>query len=332
MDENESLNERLAMETPPSLASLNRSGYGSTAVEEVRPSPPSAQSITTMDLCQWQVGANGTFRPAAKTVSALPAGAYAVDQDNLGPFLRRKTLLADEIIELPDTANHTVLQNIKKFWDSEARYRGHGLIFKRGVLLWGPPGSGKTVTIHLLLRDIISKNGVAIFCTNPDLTGVLVSAVRKIEPARPLIVVFEDIDEIISHYSEHQILSMLDGENQTDNIVYLATTNYPERLGARIVNRPSRFDERIFVGMPGNRARETYLRKATSNGAILPDATLAAWTKDTEGLSIAHLRELVAAVLCLDQSYPEVLARLKSMAERPQDVEGFTKRKMGLLQ
>lgn len=330
MDENELLNDRLAEQATYEQGIQNTRNRGGDA-EVAQPCPTSPHSsITTMDLCQWQVGANGTFRPAAKTTPALPAGAYAVERDDFGPFLKRKTLLADEIIELPDTANVTVLQSIKKFWESESRYRGHGLIFKRGVLLWGPPGSGKTVTVHLLLRDIISKDGVVIFCTNPELTGVLVSAVRKIEPARPLIVVLEDIDEIIQHFGEHQILSMLDGENQTDNIVYVATTNYPERLGARIVNRPSRFDERIFVGMPGDRARETYLRKATSNGAVLPDETLAVWTKDTAGLSIAHLRELVAAVLCLDQDYAEVLKRLKSMAERPQDVEGFTKRKVGL--
>lgn len=100
--------------------------------------------------------------------------------------------------------------------------------------------------------------------------------------------------------------------------------------GARIVNRPSRFDERIFVGMPGLAARLTYLRSATTNGSALKPNDLARWGKDTDGFSIAHLRELVAAVLCLDQPYEDVLKRLKSMAERPKETDGFTKHKLGL--
>lgn len=123
---------------------------------------------------------------------------------------------------------------------------------------------------------------------------------------------------------------MLDGENQTDNVVYVATTNYPDRLGARIVNRPSRFDERIYVGMPSSAARLAYLTKAGSNGDAISAQKARQWADATEGLSIAHLRELIAAVLCLDQPFDDVLKRLRSMNERPKDVDGFRKASMGL--
>jgi SpoVK/Ycf46/Vps4 family AAA+-type ATPase len=146
------------------------------------------------------------------------------------------------------------------------------------------------------------------------------------EPDRPMIVVLEDIDEIIDKHGEHAILSMLDGENQISNVVFLATTNYPERLGARIVNRPSRFDERIFVGMPGALARKTYLKFAAP---ALDDETLEKWTEDTSNFSIAHLRELVAATYCLDQKYEDVLKRLRSMTERPKFVDGYRKGNTG---
>lgn len=315
MDDNDRLNE--VLESPGAGAwPMNK------AAEIVQPTTPNIR--TDLDLCQWQVSPNGVFRPAAKTISHLKPGAYSVNADELGPFLKRMDPISDDIVKLPESANIRVLDGIRKFWESRDRYAKHGLVFKRGVLLWGPPGGGKTVTVHLLTRDLIDNGGIVVFCTHPGLTAFLVAALRKIEKTRPLIVVYEDIDEIVGNHGEHAILSMLDGEQQTDNIVSIATTNYPERLGARIVNRPSRFDDRVFVGMPSVAARAAYLAKATGGSDFS-----AKWAEETDGLSIAHLRELVAAVICLDQDYSDVLKRLRTMNERPKDVDGYQKKHVG---
>jgi len=163
-------------------------------------------------------------------------------------------------------------------------------------------------------------------CSDPEIMEEALMKIRIMEMNRPLIVVMEDIDEMIERHQEHSILSMLDGENQIANVVYLATTNYPERLGARIVNRPSRFDERIFVGMPSVVARRHYLKFAASE---LTDEMLDQWVKDTDQFSVAHLRELVAASYCLDQDYKTVLNRLKSMTEKPKFVDGYRRGKTG---
>lgn len=312
-EENQKLNEILAQPEPIRMGGVPTEGQ----------SPYHHQDL---DLCQWQVGPNGMFRPAASTVVSIPSGAYSTGSDDYGPFLTRMSPMSDEIVKLPESANIRVLDGIRRFWASRKRYRKHGLVFKRGVLLWGPLGAGKTVSVCLLTRDLIDNGGIVVFCGNPNVTAKLIQAIRRIEKERPLIVVFEDIDEIVSQHGEHTILSMLDGEQQTDNIVNVATTNYPERLGARIVNRPSRFDDRIFVGMPSEAARLAYLQKAVSG-----HVDVAAWAHDTAGLSIAHLRELVAAVLCLDQDYADVLARLRSMNERPKDVDGYEKKKLGYI-
>jgi len=119
---------------------------------------------------------------------------------------------------------------------------------------------------------------------------------------------------------------MLDGENSVSNIVYVATTNYPERLGARIANRPSRFDERILVDMPSTLARRTYLQFAAPG---LGTEELEKWVNDTDKFSIAHLRELVAATYCLEQPYDVVLRRLKTMSAKPKFSDGFRKGKAG---
>jgi hypothetical protein len=159
-DENERLNELLMPDGYMSALGQSKAQQNSMPV----PLPFNAVT-SSMNLCQWQVGADDLFRPASRTVQSLPAGAYAVMADDLGPYLRGKTILTDDIIDLPETANGRVLESIQKFWRSRERYRHHGLIFKRGVLLWGPPGSGKTVTVNLLLRDIVARDGIVLFCS-----------------------------------------------------------------------------------------------------------------------------------------------------------------------
>ena len=286
----------------------------------------SSKTETDMDYSQWQVGPNGKFRAAARTIPQLHSGVYRIEQDDSGIYLQHQNVISDSIVELPEPANVHVLNGMKTFWKSKSLYEKFGLVYKRGVLLWGPPGSGKSVTINLLMKELISLGGIVLLCGHPQLLAVMLQRVRQMEPDRPIIVVLEDIDEIIDKFGEHEILSMLDGENQTNNVVYIATTNYPERLGARIVNRPSRFDERIFVGMPSPVARRAYLTFAAPE---LKDDELELWVKDTNNFSIAHLRELVAATYCLNQPYKTVIKRLRSMTDKPKFVDGFRKGNTG---
>ena len=273
---------------------------------------------------QWQVGANDTYRPAGITCQEMPSGVYVFDKDDSGLYAKKIKVLTDSLVELPDNANTRVLHGMQKFWHMEDRYRKHGLLYKRGILLWGPPGSGKTVTIALLNKYLLEQGGIVIMCDHPRLTSQGLEALRRIEPKRKIICIMEDIDEIIDKFGEHDLLALLDGENQVDNIVMLATTNYPDRLGARIINRPSRFDERILVAMPSNEARRIYLKHILGEFAELEQ-----WVTDTEGLSIAHLRELTAAVKCLDQEYTVVLERLKKMKQRIKTLEGMGEGKVG---
>lgn len=287
--------------------------------------PPEKKSNETHS--QWAIGGNGKFMPVGSTIPKLKAGVYIPFSDPGSWGLEQLNISSDGIYQLPDMATEEVLTEIHKFWNSEDRYRKHNLLYKRGLLLWGPPGGGKTVTVKLLMQEIIKRDGIVINVNHVGLAIMALKAIRRIEPTRNLIVVFEDIDEIINYSGEAAVLSMLDGENNIDNILQVATTNYPEKLGARIINRPSRFDRRIYVGMPGEEARQTYLIKATQDG--LHEREVQKWVKDTDGMSIAHLRELVAAVYCLDQPYVDVIDRLKAMSIPPKPESGFANKGLG---
>jgi len=264
----------------------------------------------------WQMDPNGAFRPGTTPVEGLPPGVYSYGFDFRGMHLDPMPKISDDIIPLPNCPSEAVVHGIQKFWDSRDRYVTHGLVYRRGYLMHGPPGSGKTVTIRRLSEQVQSMGGFVIYGSGPESCATVLKTIRGIEPDRPLVVIYEDIDQWIDGGDETELLALLDGENQIDNVVFVATTNYIEDLPPRVVNRPSRFDELVYVGMPDPDSRLVYLTSLAKRYGINPKVTLP-WVSDTDGFSIAHLRELAVAVWCLDQEYPEVLKRLKSMFEKP---------------
>jgi ATPase family protein associated with various cellular activities (AAA) len=271
------------------------------------------------EMRQWECEPNNTFRASGLTREILPSGVYRITVDGYGGLhFVQVSVLTDKLVDLKDSASEEIIQGVRTFWESQDKFNERGILYKRGVLLWGPPGSGKTVTIQRLIQELVTDNGLVLLCEKPSIVIASLVQLRRVEPDRRLIVVEEDIEEILREYGEHDLLALLDGENQIANVVHVATTNYPGELGARIINRPSRFDEVRKIGMPNIVARTAYLLATAS------ECDVTRWAKETEGMSIAHLRELVVAVFCLGRKYEETLARLKKMAIRPKDRdEGF---------
>jgi ATPase family protein associated with various cellular activities (AAA) len=291
------------------------------AASEAPPTVNTEKDLSTHT--QWAIAGNNRFIPIGASVNTVPPGVYEGYSTQTGIMLEKLNVRSDNIYELPDMQTLTVLRDVDAFWSNEHRYKRYGLLFKRGLLLYGPPGGGKTACIKLLMNELVNRGGIVLLVQHAGVAIESLKAIRRIEPDRQLIAVYEDIDEIIRYNGEAAVLSMLDGEHNVDRVLNLATTNYPEQLGARIINRPSRFDRRIAVGMPTYEARAHYLRKCTKGE--LSEKDIKRWAKDTDGLSIAHLRELIAAVHCLDQPYGEVLVRLKEMGVQVRPEEEFKK-------
>lgn len=283
------------------------------------------------DHKMWSVSGDSYF-PCEKTNEKLPPGQYLpMFNENRGVYFVKKAVNLDELLILPDSMTTKVLDSISFFWTREEYFRKHGFLWKRGMMLYGPPGSGKTSTLQQMATRIIDIGGIAVYCNAPAVTAEALRLLRRIEPKRPVVVMIEDIDAIIARFGEPDLLALLDGELQIDNVVYVATTNYPEQLDPRFIQRPSRFDEVLLIDMPSAEAREMYLVTKNPRLVDLPEE-LNKWVRLTEGFSVAALKEVVVAVECLARPIEETVERINAIMKRKpssEDAENKLKNKVG---
>lgn len=273
--------------------------------------------------CQWAFNDNGVFIPAQKTVKEIPSGFYEIKSDSsTGTFLQKINVLSEELFILPSPEIKAIIDDIKKFWDGRETFRKYKYVHKRGILLHGDPGCGKSGIIQLCIKYVVEEmDGLVINIKDHyqvELFDEFIQTIRKIEPQRPLIVVMEDLDALTGEdkYVTSKLLNILDGIKQIDGVVYLASTNYPEKLEERVSNRPSRFDRRYRIESPDEKIRESYIRFKLSE-EDLAKIDIGEWVKDSSGFSIAHLKELIISTLVLGNTYEETLSHLKEMKNKP---------------
>ena len=267
------------------------------------------------------------YLAASPTVKTIPPGSYTLGLSRGTAYFEPQKILTDTLLRLPDSKSEEIIKEVENFWTLEPKFKKYGYIFKRGFLLWGGAGSGKTSAIAVISEEMIKRGGVVFIAGDPGILGECLKQFRMIETQRPIMVIWEDFEQVVNSRNEADVLAILDGEAQVNNIVFMATTNYPEQLGPRIINRPSRFDRRVKIGMPNAESRKMYLMvklgKTVEDGVDL--------VKETEGLSIAHLRELIVGVYCQENPVREVLDRLKSMGKPiVNDHEDITSNKLGI--
>ena len=105
-----------------------------------------------------------------------------------------------------------------------------------------------------------------------------------------------------------------------NKVFFLATTNYPNKLGHRVMNRPSRFDKRFRIGFPSAESRRVYLEHLIGEENIPKlKIDIKKWVADSDEFSVAHLKELFVAVVILGDSYDQALKTLRNMKEEVND-------------
>lgn len=262
---------------------------------------------------QWgSIGAR-MYKAVSVTHETIPAGCYSVTLDNRDDSIIfiGKYIKSDKIIQFKDGLTSRILLEIDNFWGKQKLFTANGFLHRRGYLLYGPQGTGKSSIVWQVAQDVIKRGGVVFVCDNPKFFAQALKTFRQVEPDRPVVCVFEDIDAIIKKYGDTEILSLLDGDNQVDRVINLATTNYPESLDKRIVSRPRRFDRIYKILCPDDSIREAFLK------AKLPKTqNIKKWMKETTGLSFAALSETLISVLCLGNKLEETTKILRDLESK----------------
>lgn len=270
---------------------------------------------------QWRVTAPDAFLACGQTASALPSGAYTCGLDECGePFFQRCELQVDDLIDFADGLSSQILQEIDRFWTLGPRYERLGFLHCRGYLLYGKQGGGKSSLIHQLVAKTVQAGNVAFFCGHPRCFVRALEKFRQVEPERPVVCVFEDIDAILDRFGEGELLAWLDGNHRFNKVVNIATTNYPEKLDPRISARPRRFDRVLRLESPDARLREAYFARKLPEQ--LPEERRA-WVEASEGMTFAALAELVISVYCLGHSLDETVRRLQKQDQRTASSEEY---------
>lgn len=240
-------------------------------------------------------------------MTKIPSGIYTphVDMQRGIFWLQDSNILSDEILNLPSKEYQQVVSEMNSFLTPEKRqlFKDHGYVYKRSALLHGAPGTGKTCIVQRLVSDVLKRQGIVLYVDDPRVLEYAYGVLSDVAPNTFTMVVFEEFDRMAERY-ENALLSLLDGEVQKDNVIYLATTNYIEKIPARL-RRPGRFSSVIEVKYPSKQARLAYLNHKLSNKALAKD--LAGKTK---GLSVDELKEVIQAVVILDQPLEYVLGRI----------------------
>ena len=210
------------------------------------------------------------------------------------------------------------LRNPKKFLDIGAR-------IPKGVLLMGPPGSGKT----LLARAVAGESNVPFYHVSGSefvelFVGIGASRVRDLfkvaKAAAPAIIFVDEIDAVGRHRGSgmggghdereqtlNQILVEMDGFEPHEKVIVIAATNRPDVLDPALL-RPGRFDRRVFLDLPDVKGRKDILNIHAKNKPLAVDVVLDLIAERTPGFSGADLQNLMneAAILAAREERKKV--------------------------
>ncbi len=221
---------------------------------------------------------------------------------------------------------HEQIQKIREMVELPLRYpelfQKLGIDPPKGVLLYGPPGCGKT----LLAKAVATEAEANFFLINgPEIMNKyygeteakLREIFRKAEEEAPSIIFIDEIDAIAPKRSEvtgevekrvvAQLLALMDGLESRGQVIVIGATNRPNALDPAL-RRPGRFDREIEIGIPDKRGRKEILQIHTRGMPLAPDVDIDKLAEITKGYTGADLAALCreAAMKCIRRILPSI--------------------------
>ena len=202
------------------------------------------------------------------------------------------------------------LQEVVNYLHDPSKYESIGAKMPKGILLVGPPGTGKT----MLAKAVAGESNVPFFSISGSefvemFVGMGASKVRDLfkqaKEKAPCIVFIDEIDAIGQKRSGgqyggndereqtlNQLLTEMDGFEGNTGVIILAATNRPESLDPALT-RPGRFDRRVPVELPDLKGREEILRVHAKKVALAPGIDFTTVARMASGASGAELANIV---------------------------------------
>jgi len=218
-------------------------------------------------------------------------------------------------IVIPPDIRDSIRESVDFWYHNEIWYRERKFPYKRGILIHGYPGNGKTFLTKIIISQY-DLNIVQFNFGNPQLgNSDLTRAFKTAKENAPSLFLLEDIDRIFSKH-EKQISTVtkdclfncLDGVEELDGVLVLATANYPEDLDSAFLNRPSRFDTIIELSVPNLQLRFEYLQKVFKKD-FQDNSMLLHVAQECEGMSMAFMKEIYFKSVIIALSAKEALGK-----------------------
>lgn len=212
-------------------------------------------------------------------------------------FLKLDDLNWDDVV-LSEGIGEVIRSNINDLFSLRDKFKRFGLSVKRGIILHGPPGTGKTKICKCLAKDASYSVLYALPSDfNPNQGGIRrVCSMAK--DLAPCLLIIEDIDWIAqSRFKGNssfvmELMNQLDGIESFGDIITLGTTNCLDELEEAVKNRPGRFDRIIKIDKPTQEARKRMILCFTKNFILDKKIDIEKLSQNLDGLTGAHVNDL----------------------------------------
>ena len=272
----------------------NSDRYETDFIVAHREDAANAEDVTTNCVTRFIHRLNNIDREIAHQGRCI--NVYGQDK---GIEIKEQSWMTWDEVFLEEEHRKAIQDDLVFFLKNEQLFRDVGLPYKRGYLLCGPPGNGKTSVCRTIATSMPFSSYMFDFSDSQMGNSDLSDAFRWAANNAPSVFFLEDIDRIYDAESKNQranvtldhLLNCLDGIAVNDGLVVVATANNPKSLDPAILSRPGRFDKVVVLDNPGHSLREKYLRYLFRKQAV-DDKSFRYMVDESEGLSMAFLKEI----------------------------------------